>query len=350
MFQAEETSPSTISRSANQSMQAIVQEKFGSADTLNLGVIARPGIGADEVLVEIVAAGVDRGTWHVMTGQPYLIRVAGYGFLKPKAKVPGFDMAGRVVAVGADVTRFAIGDEVFGIANGAFAEYAAASESKVAQKPSNVTFEDAAVAAVSGITALQALTEVGKLRPGQDVLIIGASGGVGTYALQLAKAFGGRVTAVVGTRNVEMVRSLGANRVIDYRQEDFVATGDRFDLILDIGGRNSVSRLRSALAERGTLVIVGGEGGNKVTGGIGRQLGAMVLSLFVKQRMTTFISKEQASYMEQLAGYMESGVVESAIGQRFGLSEVPKAIRMMEAGETSGKSVVLIGESSEEKA
>ena len=350
MFQAEEPNPSTISRSANQSMQAIVQEKFGSADTLHLGVIARPGIESDEVLVEIVAAGVDRGTWHVMTGQPYLIRVAGYGFLKPKANVPGFDMAGRVVAIGADVTRFAVGDEVFGIANGAFAEYAAASESKVAQKPSNVTFEDAAVAAVSGITALQALTEVGTLRPGQDVLIIGASGGVGTYALQLAKAFGGRVTAVVGTRNVEMVRSLGADQVIDYRHEDFVTTGDRFDLILDIGGRNSVSRLRSALAERGTLVIVGGEGGNKVTGGIGRQLRAMVLSVFVKQRMTTFISKEQASYMEQLAGYMDSGVVESAIGQRFGLSEVPKAIRMMEAGETSGKSVVVIGESSEGRA
>lgn len=348
MFQTQPTMmAATVPGSVSSNMRAIVQERFGSADTLNLGVTNRPTIASDEVLIEVEAAGVDRGTWHLMTGRPYLIRVAGYGFLKPKTKVPGFDMAGRVVAVGADVTRFEVGDEVFGIAKGAFAEYAAAAESKIAHKPANVTFDQAAVSAVSGITALQAITEVGNMQAGQKVLVIGASGGVGTYAVQLAKELGGHVTAVAGTRNVEMVRSLGAERVIDYTQEDFVGEGDRYDWILDIGGRNSVHRLRQVLTQRGTLVIVGGEGGNRVTGGIGRQLFAMFLSLFVKQRMTTFISKEHFSYMEELAGFMESGAVTSAVGQRFGLSDVPEAIRMMEAGTASGKSVIVIGKSSD---
>ncbi|MBT8248206.1 MAG: NAD(P)-dependent alcohol dehydrogenase, partial [Acidimicrobiia bacterium] len=253
-------------------MQAIVQDRYGSADVLELSTIERPEIKPDEVLVEVVAAGLDRGVEHLMTGLPYMVRIAGYGLTKPKTRVPGLDVAGRVVAVGSEVTSFAPGDEVFGIASGSFAQFAAAKETKLAHKPANLTFEQAGVAAISGITALQALTTVGKLQPGQKVLVIGASGGVGSYAVQLAKALGGAVTGVAGSRNLELVRSLGAEQVIDYTAEDFTDGGERYDLIIDTGGRNSIRRLRSVLAPTGALVIVGGEGGGRWTGGIGRQL------------------------------------------------------------------------------
>ena len=218
-------------------MQAIVQHRYGSADTLELATVDRPTPAADEVLVEVHAAGVDRGTVHLMTGQPYLVRLAGFGVTRPKQPVPGFDLAGRVVAVGERVTRFAVGDAVFGIGSGAFAEYAVASEEKLVHLPDGVGFEAAAVAAISGITALQALIDVGGLEPGQRVLIIGASGGVGTFALQLAVALGARVTAVAGTANLELVRSLGAEAVIDHRHEELDAAGADYDLVLDIGGR-----------------------------------------------------------------------------------------------------------------
>ncbi len=326
----------------SQTMRAIVQHRYGSADVLELSTVARPAITKNEVLIEVHAAGVDRGTWHLMTGTPYLIRLAGFGFTKPNRLNPGFDVAGRVVAIGDDVTRFAPGDEVFGIAKSSYAEYAAASEDKLAHKPANITAEQAAVTAISGSTALQALTDVGDLQPGQRVLIIGASGGVGTYAVQLAKALGGRVSAVAGTRNLDMVRSIGADHVIDYTRDDFADGASRYDLILDIGGRSSISRLRSVLAPDGTLVIVGGEGGNRLTGGVGRQLRAMVLSLFIRQRLTTFINKEHYSFMERLAGHIESGAVVPAIGQRFELEGVPDAIRRLEAGESSGKSVIVV--------
>lgn len=323
-------------------MEAIVQYRYGSTEVLVLETIERPTIDAKEVLIEVHAAGVDRGVWHLMTGLPYLVRLAGYGITKPKSATPGFDVSGRVVAVGADVTRFAPGDDVFGIAKGSYAEYAAGSEEKLAHKPANLTFEQAAVAAVSGITALQALTDIGKLQPGQRVLIVGASGGVGTYAIQLAKALGAHVSAVAGTRNLDMVRAIGADRVIDYTRDDFADHDGRYDLILDVGGRNSISRLRSVLAPSGVLVIVGGEGGNKWTGGVGRQVRAMVLSPFLRQRLTTFISKEHFSSIELLSAYLESGTVVPAVGQRFDLEDVPEAIRQMEAGETSGKSVIVV--------
>ncbi|MDW3177412.1 MAG: NAD(P)-dependent alcohol dehydrogenase [Acidimicrobiia bacterium] len=323
-------------------MQAIVQDRFGSADVLKLDTVERPAITDREVLVEVRAAGVDRGTEHLMTGLPYLIRVAGYGFTKPKNRVPGLDVAGIVVEVGAAVTRFSPGDEVFGISNGSFAQYAAAAEDKLALKPANLSFEHAAVAAVSGSTALQALTDVGNLQAGQQVLVIGASGGVGTYAVQLAKALGGEVTGVASTAKLDLVRSLGADHVIDYTQTDFTDGDVRYDLVLDIGGRTSVHRLRQALTPDGTLVIVGGEDGNKVTGGIGRQVLAMTLSPFVGQRLTTFIGAEHYTYIERLAELLASGDVTPVVGQRFELEQLPEAMRLLAAGQASGKTAIIV--------
>ncbi|MGC2240507.1 MAG: NAD(P)-dependent alcohol dehydrogenase, partial [Acidimicrobiia bacterium] len=289
---------------------------------------------------------VDRGVWHLVTGRPYLVRLAGYGVTKPKNPVPGLDVSGRVVAVGDDVRRFQVGDEVFGIASGAYAELAAAKEDKLAHKPTELSFEQAAVAAISGITALQALTDVGGVEAGQLVLVIGASGGVGTYAVQLAKALGATVTGVASASKGDLVRSLGADEVIDYAAGDYLDGEARYDLIVDIGGLNSVTRLRKALKKTGTLVIVGGEGGGSVTGGIGRQLRAKMLSPFVAQRLTFFLSSEHHSHMERLARFMDEGDVTPAVGRRYRLEEAPEAIADLEAGRTRGKSVIVVGEGS----
>lgn len=326
----------------HRTMRAIVQRSYGSTDRLELQTVDRPTIRPNEVLIEVHAAGLDRGTWHLMTGIPYLIRIMGFGLTKPKQPIPGLDVAGRVVEAGPAVTRFAPGDAVFGIANGSFAEFTIAREDKLAHKPANATFEQAAVAAVSGITALQALTDVGGLQPGRHVLVVGASGGVGTYAVQLAKALGGEVTGVASTDKVDWVRSLGADHVIDYMTHEFTNDDCQYDLIVDIGGRTSIARLRRVLTERGTMVLVGGEGGNRVTGGIGRQLGATLLSALVKQRLTMIISKEHYSFIERLGKFIESGAVTPRIGQRFGLDEVPAAVRQMEAGTARGKSVIVV--------
>jgi NADPH:quinone reductase-like Zn-dependent oxidoreductase len=323
-------------------MQAAVQRTYGDADVLRIDTIDRPTIGPDEVLIDVHAAGIDRGTWHLMTGTPYLVRLAGFGLTKPKQPVPGLDVAGRVVDVGTAVTRFAVGDEVFGIADGSLAEYAAASQDKLAHKPSNLSFEQAAASTVSGITALQALTDVGRVEPGQRVLVVGASGGVGTFAVQLATALGATVDGVAGTPNVDMVRALGADRVIDHRHQDLTETDRRYDLVLDIGGRNSIPRLRSILTPKGTLVIVGGEGGNRITGGVGRQLRALLVSPFVGQRLTTFISTEHHSFIERLADHLASGAVAPVIAQRYELADTPEAMRRMAAGRTGGKSVIVV--------
>ena len=257
-------------------MRAMVQDRYGTAEVLELRTIDRPQIESTQVLIEVHAAGVDRGVAHLVTGTPYLIRLAGYGITKPKHPIPGADVAGRVVAVGDEVTRFRPGDEVFGIANGAYAEYAAADEHKLVHKPANITFQQAGVAAISGGTALQALTDVGRLEAGQRVLVVGASGGVGTYAVQLAKALGGVVTGVASTAKVDMVRSIGADDVIDYSTQEYLDGTTRYDLIIDIGGRNSIRRLRRALTPTGTLVLTGGEGGGRWTGGfLERQLRAL---------------------------------------------------------------------------
>ncbi len=243
---------------AEGTMRAIVQDAYGSPDVFRLARISTPDVADNQVLVRVHAAGMDRGTWHLMAGRPYLLRLA-FGFRKPKNPVPGLDLAGTVVAVGSAVTRFSPGEEVFGTGEGSFAEYAVAPEDQLARKPDSLSFEQAAVVPVSGLTALQALTDVGHLQPGQQVLIIGASGGVGSYAVQLAKALGAEVTGVSSTAKLDLVRSLGADHVIDYTRDDFADGARRYDLILDIAGNPALSRLRRALTPTGTAVIVGGE-------------------------------------------------------------------------------------------
>ena len=336
------TTPTAPTDDRSPTMRAIVQRSYGSVDQLELEIVDRPAIAADEVMLEVHAAGVDRGVWHLMTGTPYLIRLAGYGMTKPKQPIMGLDVAGRVVAVGSDVTRFSPGDEVFGIATGSFADYAVGKQDKLALKPSSATFEQAAASAISGITALQALTDVGKLRAGERVLVIGASGGVGSFAVQLAKALGAEVTGVASTTKLDLVRSLGADHVIDYTTDDVTDGSRQYDLIIDIGGRTSVRRLRRALTGQGTLVIVGGEDGGRWTGGIGRQLRAVLLSPFTKQRLTTFISKEDRSSIERLAQFIDDGDVVPAVDRRFALEDTADAIRQMEAGTNRGKSVIVV--------
>jgi len=324
------------------SMKAIVQDEYGSPDVLELRDIDIPEISDDEVLVHVHAAGVGRDVWHVMAGLPYPIRLAGYGLRVPKNPVIGSDVAGVVETVGKDVSRFQPGDEVFGIGQGSYAEYARAPEDKLAPKPANLTFEQAAVLAIMGSTALQALRDQGKVRPGQEVLIIGASGGVGTYAVQIAKAFGAHVTGVCSTQKVEMVRSIGADHVIDYTQEDFAEGDKRYELILDIGGNSSLARLRRTLASWGTLVIVGGEGGGRWLGGLQRQLWATMLSPFVSQKLGTFVSTPNHEDLLVLKELIESGKVTPIIDRTYPLAEVPEAMRYLEGGHAKGKVLITV--------
>src|SRR5215213_6290620 len=322
-------------------MKAIVRDTYGSPDVLQLRDIVKPPITDDEeVLVQVHAAGVCRDVWHVMAGLPYPIRLAGYGLRAPKNPVIGSDMAGVVEAVGKNVTRFQPGDEVFGIGKGSYAEYVCAREDKLAHKPANLTFEQAAVA-ISGLTALQGLRDHGRVEPEQKVLVIGASGGVGTFAVQIAKAFGAHVTGVCSTTKVDMVRSIGANHVIDYTREDFAEGEQRYDLILDIGGNSSLARLRRALAPRGTLVIVGGETDGRWLGGTDRQLRALMLSPFVGQKLGTFMSSENHEDMNVLKELIEVGVT-PVIDRTYPLSEVPEAIRYLEEGHARGKVVITV--------
>jgi len=323
-------------------MKAIVQDTYGSADVLELRDIGTPEIAAGEILVRIHAAGVDRGAWHLMTGLPYPVRLAGYGLRAPKTPVPGTNMAGVVEAVGHEVTRFQPGDEVFGIGNGAFAEYARAPENKLAPKPANLTFEQAAAVAVSGLTALQGLRDHGRVQPGQTVLITGASGGVGTFAVQLASVFGAQVTGVCSTTKADMVRSIGADHVIDYTCEDFADGKQRYDMILDISGNPSLSRLRRALAPKGTLVIAGGETPGRWLGGTDRQLRALLLSRFVDQKLTTFICRENHEDLLALKELIEAGKVTPVIDRSYPLSEAAKAIRYLEQGHARGKVVITV--------
>ena len=323
-------------------MKATIQDTYGSPDVLQLRDIDKPEITDDEVLVRVHAAGVGRDVWHIMTGLPYPIRLAGYGLRAPKNPVIGLDVAGVVEAVGKNVSRFQPDDEVFGIGKGSYAEYVCAREDKLAHKPVNLTFEQAAVVAIMGSTALQALRDHGKVRPGQKVLVIGASGGVGTYAVQIAKAFGANVTGVCSTAKVEMVGSIGADHVIDYTRDDFAEGDKRYDLILDIGGNSSLARLRRALAPRGTLVIVGGETDEQWLGGTDRQLRALMLSLFVGQKLGTFVSSENHEDMIVLKELIESGKLTPVIDRTYPLSEVSEAIRYLEEGHARGKVVITV--------
>ena len=325
-------------------MKAIVQDEYGTApeEVFRLAEITRPAIGDDEVLVRVHAAGMDRGTWHLMAGQAYLIRLLGYGLRTPRHRVPGLDVAGTVVAAGANVTRFEVGDEVFGTSQGAFAEYARARQDKLARKPATLTFDQAAVIAVSGVTALQGLRDAGRIESGQHVLIVGASGGVGTYAVQIAKAFGAQVIGVCSTAKTDLVRSIGADQVIDYTHDDFADGSRRYDLILDLAGNTPLSRLRRALTPAGTLVIAGGEDGGRWTGGMGRQMRALALSPFVCQRLTMLVSKQDHADLERLAQLIETGELTPVIGKTYPLDQTPDAMRDLLAGHARGKLVITV--------
>lgn len=321
-------------------MRAAVRDRYGPVEAVQLREIAAPAIGDAEVLVRVRAAGVDRGVWHLMTGRPYPLRLAGFGFRAPKNPVLGGDLAGVVEAVGKRVTRFHPGDEVFGLAEGTFADYARASEDKLARKPASLSFEQAAAVPTSGLTALQALRDQGHVQPGQKVLIIGASGGVGTFGVQLAKAFGAEVTGVSRTTKVDLVGAIGADHVIDYTRED-LAGGRRYDVILDIGGNRPLFQLRRALAPKGTLVIVGGEGGGRWFG-MGRQVRALAISPFVSQRLTMFITSQRYQDLFVLTELIEAGKVTPVVDKVFPLVEAPQAIQYLEDGRARGKVVITI--------
>lgn len=320
--------------------QAIVQDRYGSADDLRLAQITAPGIADNEVLLRVRAAGLDRGTWHLMTGRPYALRL-GFGLRGPRNPVLGRAVAGTVAAVGSAVTRFSVGDDVFGIGHGSFAEYTAAREDKLAPKPATTSFEQAAVVPISAPTALQALTDVGRVRHGQHVLIIGASGGVGSYAVQLAKAFGAEVTGVCSTPKLDFVRSLGADHVIDYTRQDFADGAHHYDLIIDIAGNPTLSRLRRALSPTGTAVITGGEEGGNWTG-MDRQMRALALSPFLRQRLTTFVGRERAVDLERLTELIDAGTVTPRIDRTFPLEQAPEAMRSLMAGKVRGKVAITI--------
>jgi NADPH:quinone reductase-like Zn-dependent oxidoreductase len=323
-------------------MKAIVQDRYGSADVLELRDVEKPMVGDDEVLIRVHAAGVDPGVWHVMTGLPYLVRVMGFGLRKPRIRVRGMDAAGTVEATGKNVIRFKQGDQVYGTCDGSFAQYACARAERLAPKPANLTFEQAAAVPISGLTALNGLREAGNLQPGQRALIIGAAGGVGTFAVQLAKAFGAEVTGVCSTSKVDLVRTIGADEVIDYTREDFTEGTRRFDLILDTAGRRPLSHLRRALTPQGTLVIVGGEGGDRWLGGFQRQIFAPLRSLLTQQKLMGLISKERHEDLLTLKDLIEAGKLTPVIDRTYPLREAPQAIRYLERGHARGKVVLTV--------
>ncbi len=323
-------------------MRAMTRDRYGSADVLVLDDVAMPVAGDDEVLIRVRAAGVGPDVWHLLTGLPYLVRLLGFGLRRPKTRVVGWDVAGTVEVVGAGVTRFQPGDEVFGTCRGAFAEYACGRADRLAPKPTNLSFEQAAGVPVSGCTALRGLRDAGGIHAGQSVLIIGASGGVGTFAVQLAKLFGAHVTGVCSTPKVGLVRSIGADHVIDYTREDFADGAQRYDLILDTAGRRSLSHLRRALTPQGALAIVGGEGGGRWTGGFERQLRAAALSPFVAQRLRPVSSAERQEDLVFLKDVIEAGEVTPVISRTYPLEEAAKALGDADEGHGQGKTVITV--------
>ncbi|MDX3132297.1 NAD(P)-dependent alcohol dehydrogenase [Streptomyces europaeiscabiei] len=319
-------------------MAAVVQERYGAEPeaVLRTARLARPSIGPAEVLVRVRASSVDRGTWHMMAGLPYAIRPVS-GLRRPKLPNPGRNIAGVVEAVGSEVTGFAPGDEVYGTAVAAFAEYAATRPDRIAPKPTGLTFEEAATVPVSALTALQAVRDKGKIQEGQQVLITGAAGGVGTFAVQLAHAFGARVTAVASTPKLDAVRALGADDVLDYTREDFLAGSRRYDAIIDIAGNRGLGDLRHALTPRGRLVITGGETNGAWLGGTDRQLRAQMLSPFTGRHLGTFISSEHADGLRDLTVLIDSGTLSPVVDRVYPLAETAAAVRRLLAGRATGK-------------
>jgi NADPH:quinone reductase-like Zn-dependent oxidoreductase len=322
-------------------MRAIVHEKFGPPDVLEVREVERPPLTDDGVLVRVHASSVNPFDWHLLTGLPYLARL-GAGFRKPKTQRLGADFAGTVEAVGKDRTHFQPGDEVFGVRNGAFGEYVVARKS-IAPKPANVPFEDAATIPIAGVTALQALRNKGGVEAGQKVLINGASGGVGTFAVQIAKALGAEVTAVCSTRNVEQARAIGADRVIDYTDEDFMQDGTRYDLLIDIAGDRPWSQIKSVLHDDGTSVVVGGPKTNRLFGRLGKSIVERVISIPGSRRLVTpFLASMNPDDLAFLGGLLEAGSVKPVIERRYQLQEVPEALRYIGEGHARGKLAVTV--------
>ena len=324
-------------------MSAIVQDAYGDDpdQVLRLEHVPAPTVRDGRVLVHVAAASVDRGTWHLMTGRPLLMRLMGFGFRRPKAKNPGRSFAGTVASVGHGVSEFQPGDEVWGTGDGSFADYISADVAKVARKPINLNFADAASVPVSAVAVLQAVRDQANLKPGQHILVVGASGGVGTFVVQLAKAFGAEVTAVASTAKLDLVRVLGADDVIDYTQDDFTKSQRTWDVIFDIGGNRPLADVRRGSRPNGTLVVVGGESAGKWLGGFARNLRAMAVAPFARgQRLRSLASKENARDLDELRQLIEEGRLSVAVDRSFALSETAAAIRYLMDGHARGKVVI----------
>ncbi len=323
-------------------MRAITQDTYGEVEVLQLADLPRPTAGPTEVLVEVAAAGLDRGTWHIMRGKPYLARLA-LGLRRPKARVPGLDLVGTIVEVGAEVTGWAAGDEVYGIGKGSFAEYAVADPAKLSRRPAGLRDEQAAVVPVSGLTAWQAVTRAGRVEPGHRVLVTGASGGVGTYAVQVAAALGAEVTAVCSAGKAELVRSLGATHVLDYAAEDVLAHGP-YDVIIDIAGNPSNKRLRRALTPNGRAVIVGGETSGALAGGLGRPIRGSLASVVRRQKIVMFLNRETGEELVHLTELIESGRLTPSVDTVFPLEKVADAMAHLDSGRARGKIAIAVAE------
>lgn len=323
-------------------MKAIVRERYGAPDVLELRDVDRPVVDDDSVLVRVRAASINAYDWHMMRGSPYLVRMVA-GLRKPKSGATGVDVAGQVEAVGKNVTQFRTGDEVFGSRHGSLAEYVlGTAQSFLVPKPSGLTFEQAAAVPMAATTALQGLRDKGQIKPGQRVLINGASGGVGTFAVQIAKAFGAHVTAVCSTRNVDQARSLGADEVIDYTREDFTRGGRRYDLILDVAASGSLSSRRRVLEPSGILVGVGSADGGRMTSIVAGLIETAVLSRFGSQKMPFFLAKNSKEDLLTLKEMIEAGKVRPVIERTYPLSETPAAMRYLEEGHARGKIVITV--------
>ena len=331
----------TMLTSTPATMTAIVRDAYCSPDRLELREIDRPAVGDDDVLLQVRAAGLDQGVWHVVTGVPYLLRLA-FGLRRPKVRVPGLDVAGTVEAVGAKVTRFRPGDEVFGTADGTFAEYACAHQDRFAVKPAALTFEQAATVPTSGCAALQGLRDAGRLQAGQHVLVTGAGGGVGSFAVQLAKALGARVTGLTRAAKTDLVRAIGADDVIDYTREDLAARPGRYDLVLDTAGNRRISHLRRALTPHGTLVIVGGaQGKGRWLAGADRQLRAMALSPFVGHTLRGLMSTQPLADLDTLREIIDGGRLTPVLDLTYHLAQVSEALRDLRSGRPVGKIAIV---------